>query len=110
MIDVIALSVVALTFALFAYCTIAFPVLLWLLARVARRPWVQRDIQPRVTVIIPAHNEAAVIARKLDNVLAAEYPAAALEVIVASDCSTDQTDDIVRSYGARVRLVRAQTR
>src|SRR5204862_1367192 len=67
-------------------------------------------IQPRITVIIPAHNEQAVIARKLDDILATNYPPEALEVLVASDCSSDETESIVRSYAPRVRLIRAAVR
>jgi cellulose synthase/poly-beta-1,6-N-acetylglucosamine synthase-like glycosyltransferase len=71
---------------------------------------VQGDIQPHVTVIIPAHNEQAIIARKLENILTADYPTDKLEIVVASDCSTDETDAIVRTHGPRVRLVRAAVR
>lgn len=110
MIDALCLGIVGLSVLLAFYCVVAFPFLLWVVAKAARRPWRESDVQPTVTVIIPAHNEAAVIARKLDNILAAEYPAEALEVIVASDCSTDETDAIVQSYAPRVRLVRAETR
>jgi glycosyltransferase involved in cell wall biosynthesis len=70
-------------------------------------------ITPRVSFIITAHNEGARIREKLDNTLAQSYPHDLLEIIVASDCSTDATDDIVRSYSDRaplVRLVRAPVR
>jgi glycosyltransferase involved in cell wall biosynthesis len=65
---------------------------------------------PPVSFIITAHNEEARIAQKLENTLRQDYPPDALEVIVASDCSTDATDEIVRAAGARVRLVRAPER
>jgi cellulose synthase/poly-beta-1,6-N-acetylglucosamine synthase-like glycosyltransferase len=64
---------------------------------------------PRVTFIISAFNEDAVIARKLENALALEFPADCLEVIVASDASSDRTDEIVRELSAReprVKLIR----
>src|SRR5579862_9405482 len=109
-IDVLLLAFAALPCLLTAYGVAIFPMLLSCLGKFARRPWVCRDIRPRVTVIIPAHNEQAVIARKLENILASEYPADALEIVVASDCSTDRTDEIVRSFAPRVRLVRAETR
>ncbi len=67
--------------------------------------------RPRITVIIPAYNEANRIAEKLDNTLAAEYPPGMREIIVASDASTDATDNIVRRYEPDgVRLVRADAR
>ena len=59
-----------------------------------------------MTVVISAYNEEKAIRRKLENTLALDYPADKLEVIVASDCSTDRTHDIVRELEPRgVRLV-----
>jgi glycosyltransferase involved in cell wall biosynthesis len=62
-----------------------------------------------VTLIITAYNEVARIAAKLENTLAQNY-AGPLEIIVASDCSNDGTDDIVRAFAPRVRLIRAPER
>lgn len=61
---------------------------------------------PTVTLIIAAHNESARIHEKLENSLAIDYPQEKLEILVASDCSTDDTDDIVRNTDG-VTLVRA---
>jgi cellulose synthase/poly-beta-1,6-N-acetylglucosamine synthase-like glycosyltransferase len=55
---------------------------------------------PRVTLIIAAYDEELVIERKLANARALDYPAERLEVIVASDGSTDRTADLARSAGA----------
>jgi glycosyltransferase involved in cell wall biosynthesis len=67
----------------------------------------QADI-PKLSLIITAHNEQARIKEKLENSLLVEYPRGCLEIIVASDCSTDETDSIVLSYADKgVRLVRA---
>ena len=60
---------------------------------------------PPVSFIISAYNEEAAIGAKLENTLALDYPADRLEVIVVSDGSTDRTEEIVRSFGARVKLV-----
>ena len=61
-----------------------------------------------VTVLLAVYNGEAFIARKLENLLALDYPAELLDVIVVSDGSTDGTDAIVESYAHRnVRLVRA---
>ena len=66
---------------------------------------------PTITLIITAHNEERRINDKLVNTLALDYPREFLEVIVASDCSTDDTDGIVMSYADQgVRLVRADER
>jgi cellulose synthase/poly-beta-1,6-N-acetylglucosamine synthase-like glycosyltransferase len=53
---------------------------------------------PTVSVLCAAHNEAAVIGLKLDSLLASDYPAARLEILVGDDASTDATADIVRRY------------
>lgn len=66
---------------------------------------------PRVSLIITAHNEERRIAAKLDECLRCDYPKDRLEIIVASDTSTDATDTIVREYREHgVRLVRAEER
>ncbi|MGW8228058.1 MAG: glycosyltransferase [Gammaproteobacteria bacterium] len=63
---------------------------------------------PLLCLIITAHNEEQRITEKLENSLAIDYPQGLLQIIVASDCSTDATDRIVESYADRgVRLVRA---
>jgi glycosyltransferase involved in cell wall biosynthesis len=83
-----------------------YPLLLVALARVRRRAVPTGALEPTVTVIIAAHNEEKAIRRKLENALALDYPADKLEVIVASDCSTDRTHDIVRELQPRgVRLM-----
>ena len=58
-----------------------------------------RDGSPSVSLIITAHNEAGRIRKKLENTLELVYPN--LEIIVASDCSADETDAIVREYESR---------
>jgi len=63
---------------------------------------------PTVSLIITAHNEATRIAEKLDNAIALDYPKDKLQIIVASDCSSDNTDDIVTTYADKgIQLVRA---
>lgn len=74
------------------------------------RPVRKAHVTPRVSFVIAARNEEARIAQKLENTLAQDYPADALEIMVASDCSTDRTDAIVRACGERIRLVRAPER
>jgi cellulose synthase/poly-beta-1,6-N-acetylglucosamine synthase-like glycosyltransferase len=56
---------------------------------------------PPVSVLIPAHNEDVVIASTLDAMLALDYPADRLEIIVINDGSTDGTKRIVEEYAAR---------
>jgi len=71
------------------------------LARVRPRPVARDEITPDVAVIVSAHDEEAVIARRLENLLVLDYPADRLRVLVASDGSTDRTDEIVSELAAR---------
>jgi cellulose synthase/poly-beta-1,6-N-acetylglucosamine synthase-like glycosyltransferase len=73
------------------YTVAGFPAALLLLARLRPRPHREAAIWPQLTVVIAAHDEEAVIADKLRNVLSAAYPAARLQVVVASDGSGDAT-------------------
>src|SRR5215204_1972081 len=92
--------------ALCVYVYAGYPALLWALARVAGRPPRKGEATPSVSVVIAAHNEERQIAAKLENTLALDYPGERLEVVVASDGSTDATEEIVARYGARgVRLL-----
>ena len=75
-----------------------YPCLLAILALVPRRRLVDATIEPTVTVIIAAYNEEKHIAQKLTTTLEQDYPKAKLEIIVASDCSTDQTHAIVEQF------------
>lgn len=69
------------------------------------------DELPIASFIITAHNEEGRIRQKIENSLAQTYPTKKLEVIVASDCSSDGTDAIVLSFADRgVKLVRAPER
>jgi cellulose synthase/poly-beta-1,6-N-acetylglucosamine synthase-like glycosyltransferase len=77
------------------------------LARLRRRTVRKGDATPRVAVIVAAHNEEDVIARRLENLLALDYPSEKLEIVVASDASTDRTDEIAASFAPLVRLIRA---
>jgi cellulose synthase/poly-beta-1,6-N-acetylglucosamine synthase-like glycosyltransferase len=87
------------------YVYFGYAALLAVLRLVMRRPINRAAIEPRVCVFIAAHNERAVIAAKLRNTLALDYPADRLDIVVASDGSTDGTNDIVRAFAPRVRLL-----
>jgi cellulose synthase/poly-beta-1,6-N-acetylglucosamine synthase-like glycosyltransferase len=72
-----------------------------------RRVRFQDGHVPVVTVIVAAHNEEMVIERRLENLLALDYPADRLELVVASDASSDGTDELVEKHRERgVRLIR----
>ena len=106
MLEVVFWSAVALV--LYAY--LGYPCALVALSHVRHRPVRKGTATPDVSFIITAHNEASRIAEKIENTLGQNYPARSLEILVASDCSTDETDEIVARYSPRVRLVRAWER
>jgi cellulose synthase/poly-beta-1,6-N-acetylglucosamine synthase-like glycosyltransferase len=79
-------------------------------AGVWRRDGVPGVPLPRVAVVVPAWNEAAVIGRTLDTLMALDYPPDRLRVYVVDDASTDATPDVVlgkaAEYPGRVFHVR----
>jgi cellulose synthase/poly-beta-1,6-N-acetylglucosamine synthase-like glycosyltransferase len=77
---------------------VAYPAIVALLARVAERRVRVADNEPTVTVIIAAHNEESVVARRLENLLSLDYPRERLEIVVSSDSSTDRTEEIALQY------------
>lgn len=83
------------------YTFAGYAVLLTLLARFIHRPVQRAPITPSVSLIIPAYNEEKVIAEKLDDCLALDYPRDLLEIAVAADGSTDRTCEIVSKYASR---------
>ena len=96
-------------FVVYAY--LGYLLALSIVAAVSSRPVRRAEITPKVSLIITARNEEARIAAKLDEVLSLDYPKSLVDVIVASDCSTDGTHRLVAGYEGRgVRLVVAPER
>jgi cellulose synthase/poly-beta-1,6-N-acetylglucosamine synthase-like glycosyltransferase len=109
--DSAGLSLIAVPVALFAYALAGYPIVLWILSRMAPPPriWGDPADWPRVAILVPAYNEEASIGGTLESLLALDYPLDRREVVVMSDASSDRTDEIVRSFESRgVRLVRCR--
>jgi cellulose synthase/poly-beta-1,6-N-acetylglucosamine synthase-like glycosyltransferase len=108
-----AFVIFAASLAVCIYVYFGYPALLWLLSRARPRPVRAGETTPDVTVVVALHNEEEVIAEKLANSRALDYPAGSLEIIFASDGSTDATNSIVRAVqeeeaprgGPRIRLL-----
>ncbi len=99
----------SIVFILYAYA--GYLLALVVLSYFRNRPVLAGDIQPMVSFVITAYNEEARIKEKIENSLQQQYPRERLDIVVASDCSSDRTEEIVRSYAVSgVRLVRAQER
>lgn len=64
----------------------------------------RNDACPLVSVVIPTYNRASVICRTIDNVLEQTYPN--VEVIIVDDGSTDDTEEKLRAYANRIRIIR----
>jgi len=84
--------------AMLAYAYAGFPLLVAGVGLAKRRPVRRESCRPRVSFIVVAYNEAAAIAPRLRNIFELTYPRECLEVIVASDGSSDETESIVRQY------------
>ncbi len=97
--------------ALLVHTHVTYPLALWALTRVRGRPGAREPAAepPSVSLIVAAHDEEAVIERKLHNALALDYPRDRLEVIVVSDGSSDRTVELAEEAGADrvLDLVRA---
>lgn len=84
---------------LVVYVYFVYPLLLAVLSKVKRPVNILRaEMTPAVSLIIAAYNEEKIIAQKIENMLALDYPREKLEIIVVSDGSTDNTNGIVRIY------------
>ncbi len=106
----LAWLLVATPAVLFIYAYLLYPVLLRLArprsTAIAAPPEAIVD-WPMITISVPAYNAERSLARTLDHLLAADYPADRRQIIVTSDGSTDRTDEIARAYADRgVELLR----
>jgi cellulose synthase/poly-beta-1,6-N-acetylglucosamine synthase-like glycosyltransferase len=90
-----------------AWTHVVYPAAAEMAARLRPRPVAKDPLaEPSVTVIVAAHDEEAVIERRLENLFALDYPPENLEIVVASDASTDRTNEIVAAMASREPRVR----
>lgn len=87
----------------FAYA--GYPALIYVLSKLFGRPPVPPDVAaadlPHVSVLVAAFNEEVDIDARVRNLLALDYPKDKLELVIASDGSTDRTNEIVARYADR---------
>lgn len=96
---------------LLAYVCLGYPLMVAGWAALKPRPWQRKSIEPNVSIVIAAHNEAAHIKEKVVNLLHLDYPANRLEILVGSDGSTDDTLERLRTFsGPRIRLFDFESR
>lgn len=88
------------------YVILLYPMILGAWARKWARPVRRQPHRPSVTIIVAVYNGEAFLAEKLKSIFSLQYPPDRLEVIVASDGSTDRTAEIAKSFASEgVRLI-----
>lgn len=86
------------TFTIF-WANIGYPISMLIIGKLIKKKNKKvKNYEPTVSLMIVAHNEEKVIKEKLENVLNVEYPKEKLEILVASDNSTDSTNKIVKEF------------
>lgn len=96
---------------LLLYVYVLYPPLVRVLAARFGRPVTSGSALPAITIVVTAYNEEKSIVAKLDNLLRLDYPSSRFNIIVASDGSTDRTEELVRSYNPRrVSVLRVEGR
>ncbi len=93
--------------AALAYTYFGYPAWLWLRSRYRPRPVRSAAYTPSLSVVMVVRNEAAVLERKLKNLLELDYPEELSEIVVVSDGSMDDSNRILNyhSADARVRII-----
>ena len=84
--------------AALVYSFVVFPAITFMRAAIRPRPHRTGDLEPSVSVVMAARNEAVVIGHKIDNLMAVAYPPEKMQVVLASDGSEDATVEIAREH------------
>jgi cellulose synthase/poly-beta-1,6-N-acetylglucosamine synthase-like glycosyltransferase len=79
------------------YTYAGYPLIMWMLARLRPHRWKTAPITPGVSIVLAVHNGEALLSRKLEDLLALDYPNIQ-EIIVVSDGSTDGTEELLNRY------------
>lgn len=88
-----------LALAVIFYTYVGYAVVVWAWARLARRSApAAAAFEPDVTLVVPAYNEAAILADKVRNCLALDYPAAKLNLLFITDGSTDNSGEVLAAF------------
>jgi len=89
------------SFALLVYVYIGYPLVAALRARLWPRPRLRAPIEPSISIVVMAHDEAERIGPRIENLLALDYPRDKVEIVIGSDGSTDDTVQRALSYADR---------
>ena len=83
---------------LLVYVYIGYPLIAVVRARLSAQPRRKAPIEPTVSIVVIAHNEAERIGGRIENLLALDYPRHKVEIVIGSDGSTDDTVERARRY------------
>src|SRR5712691_7857301 len=112
--ETLAVVLTLTSLGLLLYTYVGYPALLWLFNRVLPAPeslGTEPTRWPDVSILLSAYNEEDVIADRMQNLLALDYPRERLEILVGSDGSTDRTCEIVNRFNPQgIRLVAFERR
>jgi cellulose synthase/poly-beta-1,6-N-acetylglucosamine synthase-like glycosyltransferase len=86
--------------ALIAYTYFGYPAWLWLRRQWKFAPVERQSVLPSISIVMVVRNEAAVLERKLRNLLSLDYPAELTEIVIVSDGSTDATEQVLREHAS----------
>jgi cellulose synthase/poly-beta-1,6-N-acetylglucosamine synthase-like glycosyltransferase len=95
------------------YVYLGYPVLILFLSKLLPKPYVKfsdeelqdTSLLPSISIFIPAYNEEPVIEKKIRNTLELDYPKEKLEIVVASDGSSDKTVEIAELYSDKIQIM-----
>jgi cellulose synthase/poly-beta-1,6-N-acetylglucosamine synthase-like glycosyltransferase len=111
MVDLTAQIIFWFSIAALFYVYAGYPLLVWLVSVAFPKKIKRGAFEPKVTILITAYNEENAIRQKLENTLAVDYPKDKFEILIASDGSTDKTDEIVKEFASKgVKLFRQEGR
>ena len=92
--------------ALVIYTYAGYPAFLWIWSAFRPRPVGKKAYLPSISVAMAVHNGAPILAKKIENIQSSDYPGDRLEICIASDGSTDETDALLQSLSGTIKSVR----
>ncbi len=96
---------------LLLYTYVGYPLAVVVWARIRLQPVDAQPATPFLSVVVVAHDEERRIAARMDNLLSLDYPPERLEILVASDGSTDRTVELAKQRESeRLRVFAFPTR
>ncbi len=85
--------------SIIVYTYLGYPLIIVGLSKLfPKRRKIDLTHEPSVTWVVPSFNEEDIIAKKIENILALDYPKDKLEIMIITDGSTDHTPSIARTF------------